>query len=241
MLPFCFFATFLLLARSRMLHKLHLVSKDAPSCGVPLKALDHDHTSYRSLCLTLASKEPPEIDSTIRMYRHLPADYCDLQTARCRVSPRKFKESGLIVGHWVLLQSTDSNHGDQIYCRVWPARYDCQDDILVDRYITKTAQATQDRDEDVRIRTDTSYSMKVLESPIRKALRLQVVVSQIRKDGVLSSEGAAYEEATDLMKQHIVHNALQDLVLEEGFSVANEHAGLLIMVCHLGGMRALQR
>ncbi|KAF8929649.1 hypothetical protein BGZ58_008799 [Dissophora ornata] len=45
--------------------------------------------------------------------------------------------------------------------------------------------------------------MKVLESSIPKALQLEVIVSQIRKDGQLSSEGAAYEEATDLMKRNI--------------------------------------
>lgn len=42
------------------------------------------------------------------------------------------------MGQWVLLRSSDSNHTDQIYGRLWPARYNCQDDILVDRYITRS-------------------------------------------------------------------------------------------------------
>ena len=45
--------------------------------------------------------------------------------------------------------------------------------------------------------------MKVLESSIPKALQLEVVVSQNRRDGQLSGEGAAYDEATDLMKRNV--------------------------------------
>jgi hypothetical protein len=72
------------------------------------------------------------------MFKHLPADYRDNQTARCRVSPSQFKSLGVKVGQWVLLRSSDSNQTDLIYGRVWPARYDCQESILVDRYITRS-------------------------------------------------------------------------------------------------------
>ncbi|KAG0006008.1 hypothetical protein BGZ79_010656 [Entomortierella chlamydospora] len=62
------------------------------------------------------------------------------------------------------------------------------------------------------------------------AQRLQVTVSRIHKDGQLISEGTAYDEATDLMKRNMVYNILENLVLEEGFSVSNEHSGLLIKI-----------
>lgn len=70
------------------------------------------------------------------MYRLLPADYCDRQTGRCRISPGRFQELNLTVGQWVQLHSR-LHEGDRIYCRVWPARYDCRDTILADRSIAK--------------------------------------------------------------------------------------------------------
>ncbi|KAF9400536.1 hypothetical protein BGX21_004086 [Mortierella sp. AD011] len=69
-----------------------------------------------------------------------------------------------------------------------------------------------------------------LESSIPKAQLLQVTVSRIHKDGQLSSEGTAYDEATDLMKRNMVYNILENLVLEEGFSVSNKHSGLFIKI-----------
>ncbi|KAF9353075.1 hypothetical protein BGX26_009135 [Mortierella sp. AD094] len=138
------------------------------------------------------------------MYRSLPADYCDRQTARCRISPSRFKELNLKVGQWVLLQSSqDSKPKDQIYCRAWPARYDSQDNILVDRYITGIPEQDDNEEQDIQEWQDAVYSLKALESSIPKAQRLQVTISKIRKDGQLSSEGAAYDEATDLMKRNI--------------------------------------
>ncbi|KAF9962183.1 hypothetical protein BGZ65_009619 [Modicella reniformis] len=143
------------------------------------------------------------------MYRLLPADYCDRQTARCRVSPGYFRTLEVVVGQWVLLQSVDSKYTDQIYGRVWPARYDCQDDILVDRYITRTATPQQEqelgRDPEQSVPTprDTRYNLKILETPILKAQRLEVVVSQLHKDEQLSSESKTFDEATDFMKRNI--------------------------------------
>ncbi|KAF9343843.1 hypothetical protein BGX34_006305, partial [Mortierella sp. NVP85] len=72
--------------------------------------------------------------------------------------------------------------------------------------------------------------LKVLETPIPKAQRLDVIISQIRKDGQLTDEGTAFEEATDLMKRNMVHNMLEDLVLESGFTVTSQHTGLMIKV-----------
>jgi hypothetical protein len=45
--------------------------------------------------------------------------------------------------------------------------------------------------------------LKVLETPIPKAQRLDVTISQIHKDGQLTDEGTAFEEATDLMKRNV--------------------------------------
>lgn len=88
------------------------------------------------------------------MYRLLPADYCDRQTGRCRISPGRFQHLGLTVGQWVLLQS--SLHAeDQIYCRVWPARYDCQDAILADRSIARGGPSEYG----LRIREEDRYGM----------------------------------------------------------------------------------
>jgi hypothetical protein len=86
------------------------------------------------------------------MYRLLPADYSDRQTGRCRISPRRFQKLGLIVGQWVLLQSA-LHEQDQIYCRVWPARYDCCDTILADRSIAKGAPSERD----VWVKEDDRY------------------------------------------------------------------------------------
>ncbi|KAG0227812.1 P-loop containing nucleoside triphosphate hydrolase protein [Mortierella sp. GBAus27b] len=173
------------------------------------------------------------------MYRHLPADYCDRQTGRCRVSPDRFKALGAGVGQWILLRSNDANHADQIYGRVWPARYDCQDDVLVDRYITRStpqgdhqekSEVGQELEQVAPTSKDTRYSLKVLETPVAKAQRLEVTVSRVRNDGQHSEGGTTFEEATDLMKRNMVHNVLEDLVLEAGFSVANQHTGLMIKV-----------
>ncbi|KAF9201673.1 hypothetical protein BGZ49_008103 [Haplosporangium sp. Z 27] len=167
------------------------------------------------------------------MYRLLPADYCDRQTARCRISPIKFKESNLKVGQWVLLESShDSISKDRIYCHAWPARYDCEDNILVDRYISGGGlnQDEDDEEQYSQISRDDLYSLKTIEPSITKAQQLTVIVSKIRKDGQLSSEAATYDEATDLMKQNMVYNILENMVLEMGFSVSNEHSGLLIKI-----------
>lgn len=88
------------------------------------------------------------------MYRLLPADYCDRQTGRCRISPGRFQHLGLSVGQWVVLQST-LHAEDQIYCRVWPARYDCQDAILADRSIARGAPSEYG----LRIREQDRYGM----------------------------------------------------------------------------------
>ncbi|KAI1303001.1 hypothetical protein EDD11_005454 [Mortierella claussenii] len=177
------------------------------------------------------------------MYRLAPADYCDRQTARCRVSPKRFMEelSGVAVGQWVQLDSGR----DQILCRVWPARYDCEDTILADRSVVARQrqqkengdhdeegekEEEEEEEEELQISQDARYSLKVLATSIPRAQRLQVVVSLLRQDGKLVNQGTAYEEASDLMKRNIVHNALENSVLQEGFSVKNEHAGLLIRV-----------
>ncbi|KAF9196842.1 hypothetical protein BGZ50_005916 [Haplosporangium sp. Z 11] len=145
------------------------------------------------------------------MFRHLPADYCDRQTGRCRISPTKFTELGLSVGQWALLRSDVNLEEEQTLARVWPARHDCQDAIMVDPYITRK-------------------DLKVLAAPIPKALRLQVSVSRISVDGQQNSDRTGYEDVTDHMRLNVVHNILETLVLGEGFSVANEHTGLLIKV-----------
>ncbi|KAG0053544.1 hypothetical protein BGZ83_000897 [Gryganskiella cystojenkinii] len=74
------------------------------------------------------------------MYRYRPADYCDRETARCRISPARLRDSGLALGQWVSLVSNRSstNEDDQIFCRVWPARQDSSvqsDTMLVDRTV----------------------------------------------------------------------------------------------------------
>ncbi|KAF9566008.1 hypothetical protein EC968_003945 [Mortierella alpina] len=158
------------------------------------------------------------------MYRYLPADYCDRQTARCRISPERFQELGLTVGQWAVVQA-ESNAQDQTHVRVWPARHNCQEAILVDRYITR-GQETQDP----RIREHTLYSLKALGSPITKAQRLEVTVVRIDPTLEKSVAGFGYDSATDLMQRNMVHAVLETLVLGEGFSIANEHNGLLIKV-----------
>ncbi|KAG0251795.1 hypothetical protein BG011_007368 [Mortierella polycephala] len=160
------------------------------------------------------------------MFRYLPADYCDRQTGRCRISPTKFTELGLSVGQWVLLQSDVNLEEKQTLARVWPARHDCQDAIMVDSYITREGDSGQH----LRIQDNPRCNLKVLAAPIPKALRLQVLVSQISVDGQQNSSRTGYEDVTDHMRLNVVHSILETLVLGEGFSVANEHTGLLIKV-----------
>jgi len=72
------------------------------------------------------------------MFRYRPADYCDKETARCRIAPSRLRESGLSLGQWIsLVRDVNSGHEpDQIFCRVWPARQENQtDNVLVDRSI----------------------------------------------------------------------------------------------------------
>ncbi|KAG0081745.1 spermatogenesis-associated protein 5-like protein 1 [Linnemannia elongata] len=159
------------------------------------------------------------------MYRLLPADYCDRQTGRCRISPGRFQHLGLSVGQWVLLQST-LHAEDQIYCRVWPARYDCQDAILADRSIARGGPSEYG----LRIREEDRYDMIVLPSTLAKALRLEVTVARIRIDGKESDDGSRYEEASDNLRRNIVQDALENQILGPGFTVANEYCGLLIKI-----------
>ncbi|KAG0279451.1 hypothetical protein BGZ95_001154 [Linnemannia exigua] len=159
------------------------------------------------------------------MYRLLPADYCDRQTGRCRISPGQFKELGLAVGQWVRLQST-LHEQDQIYCRVWPARYDCGDTVLADRSNAKGAPSEQG----VRVKDGDRYDMTILPSTVPRALRLGVTVTRIRVDGKESEDGSRYEEASDNMRRNIVQDALDNQVLGAGFTVTNEYCGLCIRV-----------
>ncbi|KAK3838807.1 MAG: ATPases of AAA+ class, SpoVK, putative cell division [Linnemannia gamsii] len=159
------------------------------------------------------------------MYRLLPADYCDRQTGRCRISPGRFKELGLAVGQWVRLQST-LHEQDLIYCRVWPARYDCQDTLLADRSIAKGAPSERG----VRVKEGDRYDMTILPSTIPRALRLEVTVTRIRVDGKDSEDGSRYEEASDNLRRNIVQDALDSQVLGAGFTVTNEYCGLCIKV-----------
>ncbi|KAG0302503.1 hypothetical protein BGZ98_007441 [Dissophora globulifera] len=115
---------------------------------------------------------------------------------------------------------------DQIFCRAWPARYDCQDAVLVDRFITQRS----DLDHTARIPDEIRYNIKILEKTIPNAQRIEVTVSRIRKDNQLGSESTAYEEATDMMKRNIIHVILDNLVVAQGFSIEDMHAGLLIRI-----------
>ncbi|KAF9900729.1 hypothetical protein EC991_006949 [Linnemannia zychae] len=159
------------------------------------------------------------------MYRLLPAEYSDRQTGRCRISPGRFQELGLNVGQWVRLQSALNEH-DQIYCRAWPARYDCCDAILADRSNAKGAPSERD----VRIKEDDRYDMTILPLTVPKALRLGVTVIRNRVEGKESEEGSRYEEASENLRRNIVQDALQNQVLAEGLTVANEYCGLLIKI-----------
>ncbi|KAF9106666.1 hypothetical protein BGX29_008815 [Mortierella sp. GBA35] len=159
------------------------------------------------------------------MYRLLPADYCDRQTGRCRISPGRFQELALTVGQWVCLEST-VHEDDQIYCRVWPARHDCQDIILVDRSIAKGGPSEQG----FRIKGSDRYRMTILQPTLPKALRLGVTVTRIRIDGKETEDGSRYEEASENLRRNIVQDVLDGQILGTGFTVANEYCGLLIKV-----------
>ncbi|KAF9926428.1 hypothetical protein FBU30_003993 [Linnemannia zychae] len=160
------------------------------------------------------------------MFRLLPADYCDRQTGRCRISPRRFQELGLIVGQWVRLQSKQHEQ-DQIYCRVWPARYDCGDTVLVDRLIAKTQPLSEDG---MQIKDNDRYDMTVIPSVAQKALRLQVIVSQIKIEGRDKEDGHQYDEASENQRRIMIQDALENQVVGSGFIMINNYRGILIKI-----------
>ncbi|KAF9429990.1 hypothetical protein BGZ94_008721 [Podila epigama] len=169
------------------------------------------------------------------MYKSLPADYSDRQTARCRISPAAFMKHGFKVGQWItLVESTLGDHGGgplrRAFCRVWPARFDCKASILVDPYITSNSWSTH--------KPDTEFSIEPIPQPITHAQSLKVVVKQIVRDpNIVDQAQTAYEAATDSMRRNMVHDTLENLVLDKGFEVSNESASLLIKIveCVPGG------
>ncbi|KAF9586307.1 hypothetical protein BGW38_007192 [Lunasporangiospora selenospora] len=152
------------------------------------------------------------------MYRALPADYCDLHTARCRVSPQRFKELGLGVGQWVLVHSTtnDAMAVSQIYCRVWPSRYDCGDAIHVDSYICDKPCILPSTNEHslAKHKSEGFYSQLTPESanyqvtpvpaPIPKALRLDIIVSQLGNNTSENAEWIKYDEMSETARLNVV-------------------------------------
>lgn len=89
--------------------------------------------SWPPLLRSHSTRRPSE------MFQPLPPDYSDRQTARCRISPSRFMQHAFSVGQWVTLESASQ----KVYCRVWPARYDCGDSILVDPYITHSSASKE--------------------------------------------------------------------------------------------------
>ncbi|KAF9914902.1 hypothetical protein BX616_007342 [Lobosporangium transversale] len=77
---------------------------------------------------------------------------------------------------------------------------------------------------------DTVKLSVLSESSVRKAQQLQVDVTLLRRNGRLSGEAAVYEETTDMLKRNFVHKLLENLILMEGFTIEDQHAGLSIAV-----------
>ncbi|KAG0344380.1 hypothetical protein BG004_004518 [Podila humilis] len=154
------------------------------------------------------------------MFKGLPSDYSDRQTARCRISPTRFMERGFTVGQWVTFESP-------IRCvngRVWPARYDCGEAVLIDPYVTRHIASVKEDPSDV------NYTLRKLAQPIAKALTLDVIVKPIIRDPLGPQINSAYDTASDLLRRNMIHNILENLVLDKDFVVTNEHAGLSIKV-----------
>ncbi|KAF9217088.1 hypothetical protein BGZ59_006533 [Podila verticillata] len=159
------------------------------------------------------------------MFQLLPPDYSDRQTARCRISPSRFIQHAFSVGQWVTLESASQ----KVYCRVWPARYDCGDSILVDPYITQSSVSKETKSQSI------GYTQ--IPQPIARTLSVDVIVKQTVRDPLISQEATAYDTASDLMRRNMVHNILDNLVLDKDCIVTNEHASLSIKVvkCASGG------
>ncbi|KAF9427379.1 hypothetical protein BGZ76_002362, partial [Entomortierella beljakovae] len=65
---------------------------------------------------------------------------------------------------------------------------------------------------------------------ITKAQCLEVVVSHMQGDDQLGDERSAYEQATDLMRRNMIHNIMENLVLENGFTILNDNTKMSIKI-----------
>ncbi|KAF9305374.1 hypothetical protein BGZ74_010422 [Mortierella antarctica] len=81
------------------------------------------------------------------------------------------------------------------------------------------------------------YSISQIPQPIARTLCVDVIVKQIVRDPLIGQEATAYDTASDLMRRNIIHNILENLVLDKDCVITNDHAGLLIKIvkCTSGG------
>ncbi|KAG0039433.1 hypothetical protein BGZ82_008288 [Podila clonocystis] len=84
--------------------------------------------------------------------------------------------------------------------------------------------------------SDTVHITQIPQ-PIARTLSVDVIVKQIVRDPLIGQEATAYDTASDLMRRNIIHNILENLVLDKDCIITNEHAGLLIKIvkCISGG------
>ncbi|KAG0034145.1 hypothetical protein BGZ81_006017 [Podila clonocystis] len=88
--------------------------------------------------------------------------------------------------------------------------------------------------------SDTVHITQIPQ-PIALTLSVDVIVKQIVRDPPIGQEATAYDTASDLMRRNIIHNILENLVLEKDCVINNEHAGLLIKIvkCISGGVPSM--
>ncbi|KAG0230109.1 hypothetical protein BGW41_002607 [Actinomortierella wolfii] len=135
------------------------------------------------------------------------ADFCDTRTARCRISPTRFADLALIVGQWVRLESATAS----TLCRVWPARYDSKDAILVDPYICKATSGNVGTHT-----TEDAHSKTILtplNQPIALAQRITATVQVQHKDPAHTAAEliSAFQGASAPLKRNIVSTTPEDV------------------------------
>ncbi|KAG0225382.1 hypothetical protein BGW42_004452 [Actinomortierella wolfii] len=154
------------------------------------------------------------------------ADFCDTRTARCRISPTRFADLALIVGQWVRLESATAS----TLCRVWPARYDSKDAVLVDPYICKATSGNvgTHTTEDANSKT----ILTPLNQPIALAQRITATVQVQHKDPAHTAAEliSAFQGASAPLKRNIVQNILMNLALEKGCVVGHPDSSLRLTI-----------